>query len=89
MDEHKGHRCCSDDEMMAFKIVTLYFEEIARLGFKRKLDLDAIMNAYFYSMARLRNKEKELEIMKKIVEQEEAVIAKETKEQLFPEVSNK
>ncbi len=52
------------DDEVALKIVHLYFEEIARLGFKRQLDLDQIINAYFYTLKRLGGKE---EAIKKIV----------------------
>ena len=45
------------DEEIAYRLVKLYFEEIARLGFKRTLNLDSILNAYFYSLKRLMNKE--------------------------------
>ncbi|MDD4250998.1 MAG: hypothetical protein PHX27_02290 [Candidatus ainarchaeum sp.] len=54
-----------NDEEVAFRIVRLYFEEIARLGFKRQLDLDQIMNAYFYTLKKIRNKDS---AMKKITE---------------------
>ncbi|MFH1663673.1 MAG: hypothetical protein ABH986_02605 [archaeon] len=73
------------DEEMAFRMVKLYFEEIARLGFKRTLDLDAIINAYFYSMARLKRKEKEMKLIEDKVLSEEKELAGETKAQLFPE----
>jgi hypothetical protein len=43
-------------EEVAFRIVRLYFEEIARLGFKRQLDLDQMISAYFYTMQRLDGK---------------------------------
>ncbi len=72
------------DEEMAFELVELYFQQIARLGFKRKLDLDAIINAYFYTLQRLKNKEIELEAMRKLVEEEEKQILKEEKGDLFP-----
>jgi hypothetical protein len=52
-----------NDEEVAFKIVRLYFEEIARLGFKRQLDLDQILNSYFYTLKKVGDKE----AMKKIV----------------------
>ncbi len=42
------------DEDVALKMVRLYFQEIARLGFKRSLDLDEIINAYFYSLCRVK-----------------------------------
>ena len=73
------------DEEIAFRMVKLYFEEIARLGFKRTLDLDAIINAYFYSLARLKRKDQEMELIKDKVLSEEEELAKETKEELFPE----
>ena len=74
------------DEEIAYRIVELYFEEIARLGFKRKLDLDAIINAYFYTLSRLQSKEKETEAISKLVKKEEAELAEETKEEIFPEI---
>ncbi len=55
------------DEEVAFKLVSLYFEQIAKLGFKRKLDIDAIINAYFYTLNRLKNKQRELENIEKII----------------------
>ena len=73
------------DEEMAFRIVRLYFEEIARLGFKRRLDLDAIINAYFYSLARLQRKDTELKFISKKVLKEEAALSRETKEEMIPE----
>jgi hypothetical protein len=53
-----------NDEEVAFRIVRLYFEDVARLGFKRQLDLDQMINAYFYTLKKLKNKD---ESMKKIV----------------------
>lgn len=53
-----------NDEEVAFRIVRLYFEDVARLGFKRQLDLDQMINAYFYILKKLKNKD---ESMKKIV----------------------
>lgn len=75
------------DEEIAYRIVRLYFEEIARLGFKRRLDLDAIVNAYFYTLQRLRSKDKELKVISKLVKKEEEKLAKESKEELFPDVA--
>ncbi len=72
------------DEEMSFRLVKLYFEEIARMGFKRTLDLDSIINAYYYTLSRLQRKEKEMEPIKKMVLKEEKEIEKETKEELFP-----
>ena len=72
------------DEEVAYRLVNLYFQEIARLGFKRRLDLDSIINAYLYSLEKLKNKEKELEGIKAAVLKEETKITTETKEQLIP-----
>ncbi|MFA6064712.1 MAG: hypothetical protein WCW44_03160 [archaeon] len=44
----------ADAEEIAFKIIQTYFMEIARLGFKRQLTLDEIINAYFYALARVK-----------------------------------
>ena len=66
-----------NDEEVAFKIVRLYFEEIARLGFKRQLDLDQILNSYFYTLKKVTDKEE----MRKIViemEKEQPVTTKTT-----------
>ncbi len=45
------------DEETAVKLAGLYFKEVARLGFKRSLELDSVINAYFYALARIRRKE--------------------------------
>ncbi len=54
------------DEEVALKITHLYFEEIARLGLKRQLDLDQMISAYFYTLKRLKGKE---ESVKKIYQE--------------------
>ncbi|MCX6801332.1 MAG: hypothetical protein NTZ73_04035 [Candidatus Diapherotrites archaeon] len=66
------------DEEVSFKIVRLYFEEIARLGFKRQLDLDQIINSYFYTLNKLRNKEDAMRrISRQIIEDENKIVRKE------------
>lgn len=45
-----------DDEEIAFKIIQTYFMEIARMGFKRRLSLDEIIDAYFHALVRVRTK---------------------------------
>lgn len=52
-----------NDEEAAFRIVRLYFEEIARLGFKRSLTLDNMINAYFYTLKKLKNKDAALRVL--------------------------
>ncbi len=44
----------NSEEALALRIVRLYFEQIASLGFKRSLDLDEIINAYFYALLRVK-----------------------------------
>ena len=73
------------DEEIAYRLVKLYFKEIARLGFKRKLDLDAIINAYMYSLQRLKNKDKEMDELSRFVQKEEETLATETKEEALAE----
>ena len=48
------------DEELSYRLVKLYFDEIARLGVKRSLDLDAVMQAYYYTLDKLKNKEIEI-----------------------------
>jgi len=42
-----------DKEKIAAKITEIYIKEIIRSGQKRKLDLDAIINAYTYTFEKL------------------------------------
>ncbi|MFA5357351.1 MAG: hypothetical protein WC308_00295 [archaeon] len=66
------------DEEVAFRIVRLYFEEIARLGFKRQLDLDQMINSYFYSLNRLKNKDDSMrKFERKIIEEQNSIACKE------------
>ena len=75
------------DEEVAARIVGIYFKEIARLGYKRKLTLDEVINSYYYTLARLSKKEQiSKEMMEKVVE-EEKEIKTETKEELVPNPS--
>jgi hypothetical protein len=67
-----------NDEEVAFRIVRLYFEEIARNGFKRQLDLDQMINAYFYALKKLKSKDKAMkEIVEKIIKDEKNITSKE------------
>ncbi len=75
------------DEEMAYKIVHLYFEEVARQGFKRSLDLDSIINAYLYALGRLRNKEKELGEIMHLVSSEEKHLAHEGRADVLPQAA--
>lgn len=87
MKMEMGEKALTNEEV-AVRLTRLYFEEIARLGFKRRLDFDSIINAYYYCLQRLHNKDKELDIMRRIVEKEESKMQGETKSQLFPQGEN-
>jgi hypothetical protein len=76
------------NEEIAAKVVQIYFKEIARLGYKRRLTLDETINAYYYALSRLQNKAAELEKARKKVLRDEADLKKETKDELFPEPGN-
>src|SRR3989344_9112999 len=77
------------DEEMAYKLVQLYFEEVARQGFKRTLDLDSIINAYLYALGRLRNKDKELGEIMHLVSAEERQLSHESRAEVLPQVDAK
>ena len=73
-----------NDEEVAFRIVRLYFEEIARLGFKRTLDLDQMINSYFYTLKQLKGKDVALKkATEKLIREEKEITKKEV-----PSVSN-
>ena len=64
------------DEEVALKIVRLYFQEVARLGFKRQLDLDQMINSYFYTLKKLKGKEEAMKKMtQRIVKEEKTITA--------------
>ena len=76
-------------EEVAYSIIKMYFGNIARLGFKRRLDLDAVINSYLYTLKRLKELEKNDDEIEKMVEKTEAELANETKEELFPQITDK
>ncbi|MFH1256930.1 MAG: hypothetical protein V1494_06600 [Candidatus Diapherotrites archaeon] len=73
------------DEEIAAMLVEIYFEEVARHGFKRSLDLDAIVNAYLYTLNRLKTKDQQLQEIVQMVKKEEEKLSTETKEEMFPQ----
>jgi len=72
-----------NNEEMAVKIVQIYVSEVARLGLKRKLDLDSIINAYLYTLARLNKKSEEMAIFNRAAEEEIQLEKEETKDELL------
>lgn len=70
------------DEEVAYRLVKLYFDDVANRSLKRRARLDAVINAYFYALQRIGNKEKELKEIKRIVEEEKDTEA-DAKEQLL------
>lgn len=73
------------DEEMAYKLVDLYVREISQRGEKRQMGLDTIINAYFYTLMRLKKKKEEMGIMEPVVEQEEAKLEEGIESVYFPE----
>jgi len=72
------------DEEVAARIVAIYFKEIARLGFKRSLGLDEVINAYYYTLSLLRNKDAPLKAALEKVLKEEKALLSETKKDIVP-----
>ena len=72
-------------EEIAYQLVKLYLEEAARLGFKRKLEFDDVINAYFYALGRLLKSELELKTVSKAIQKAEKEI-KDEPEDIFPDV---
>lgn len=60
-----------EEEEIAYKLVKLYVEEVSRGGEKRRMGIDTIINAYFYTLTRLKRKGEELEHFKSAVKEEE------------------
>jgi hypothetical protein len=50
----------SSTEEIAFNMVETYFKELAREGFKKQLTLDEVINAYLYSLARVKRQNIEM-----------------------------
>jgi len=73
------------NDELALGLVRLYVEDVARLGLKRKLDLDSIINAYLYTLARLNKKSEEMGIFNKAAEEEIKLEKFETKKELLKE----
>ncbi len=51
---HAPHAHAPED--VAHRLVHLYFSEVARLGIKRRLDLDEVVQAYFHTLSRLKGR---------------------------------
>ena len=78
-----------NDEEVAFRIVRLYFEEIARLGFKRTLDLDQMINSYFYTLKQLKGKDVALKkATEKLIREEKEITKKEVPSVSTPSASS-
>ena len=72
-------------EEIAYQLVKLYLEEAARLGFKRKLEFDDVINAYFYALGRLLKSDVELKAVSAAIKKAEKEL-KEEPEDIFPDV---
>jgi len=74
------------DEEVAARILHIYFREVARLGYKRRLSLDEVINAYYYTISKLGGKKKAMASLIEKVKEEETELRTETKEELLPKV---
>lgn len=79
-------KCLSNEEVAA-RIVDIYFKEVARLGFKRSLSLDEVINAYYYVLSKLDDKEILLKHAIEKAENEEKLLKKETVEEILPKTN--
>ncbi len=77
------------DEEMAYKLVELYVREVSQRGERRQMGLDTIINAYFYTLLRLRKKRKEMGLLEEAVVKEETQLAQGVENIFFPEPSKK
>lgn len=75
------------NEEIASRLVGIYFREVARLGYKRSLTLDETINAYYYALSKLGNKEKAMAKVRQEVIEDEQEMKAESKEELFPQVT--
>jgi hypothetical protein len=73
------------NEEMAYRIVELYVREVSQRGEKRQMGLDTIINAYFYTLARLKKKKEEMGIIEPAVEKEEERLEEGLEQVVFPE----
>lgn len=81
------HKKLSEEEI-ALRIVGIYFEQVARRGVKRQIDFDSMINAYFYVLQKLNNKDELLASMKSKVVLEEKKLLNQSKTDLFPTVES-
>ena len=50
----------ASDEEIAFNVIETYFKELARVGFKKQLSLDEVINSYLYALARVKRDDIEM-----------------------------
>jgi len=72
------------DEEMAYRLVDMYIREVSQRGEKRQMGLDTIINAYFYTLMRLKKKKDEMGIIEPVVEKEEQRLEEGLEEISFP-----
>lgn len=73
------------DEEMAYRLVEIYVKEVSQRGEKRQMGLDTIINAYFYTLLRLKKKKQEMGIIEPVVRQEEHKMEEDIEQIKFPE----
>jgi len=76
------------DEEMAYRLVELYLREVSRRGEKRQMGLDTIINAYYYTLVRLKKREEQEKLFEQAVEKEEEKISEGVEEITFPDADD-
>lgn len=69
---------------MAYRLVDMYIREVSQRGEKRQMGLDTIINAYFYTLMRLKKKKDEMGLIEPAVEKEEERLEEGLEEISFP-----
>ena len=65
------------DEEMSYMLVELFVKEIAEKGEKKEMGLDTMINAYFYTLQRIKKKKDELGLVERNVKNEEKLLGTE------------
>jgi len=74
MKESEVDKMHLSDEELAVRLVSLYFEEIARMGFKRQLELDDVINAYYHALGKLKGRKIEASAQPSVIVQTQPVV---------------
>ena len=75
------------DKQAALKILEIYLHDAARVGLKRSLELDDLINAYLYIYSRLIKDKATIPLIEKTLDDEtRELIARAKRNEIFPEM---